>query len=174
MTKAISGLSAPAYRDNPHAHKFEKSCDKILARSEPRHGPLPQSQKPMPLTGFFQKRVPPAKKYPAFKAPPYHIDRSMKSVEKPPGLHANDTAAIRAPEPPQMETSHKTVKISGHKTMAPNLRTPALGTPVRLIPTEIPPLFINILEFCANGKYHHDLIFWVGKNRPRFPGDRSA
>jgi hypothetical protein len=93
------GLNGPADGDLSHIHQPEKGKDIIVSNAEKGHGFSFQSGKPMPLPGPGQFYVPPSTGYTLIQAIKNRVDRRLESSEVAPGLHANNTIAVRATVP---------------------------------------------------------------------------
>jgi|WetSurSiteA1Bulk_404760.scaffolds.fasta_scaffold07671_2 hypothetical protein len=174
MTFAVSGLFAPAHRNDAHLHKPVKHGYEINAKTKKGHGFFFQRHKPMSLAGFAKKAGPPGVQKSMLKTTVNGINGNMKPIEKSFGFHANNALAIRTSETTQIKTLRKTIKINQNISMTPYPYRTASRAFVRLDPIKFSPLIINVLEFCTNGKYHCPHLFLGRQNRPGFRGDRSA
>ena len=81
-------------------------------------------------------------------------DGRLDTRKIPPWFHADDAAAIGAPKSTQKQCLAKTIEESRNKAMPPQPLRLTARAAIRLGPLKIAALDKNLVEFCANGKYH--------------------
>jgi len=76
------------------------------------------------------------------------------------GLHPDNTAAVRTAKSTKPQPGCKSIETGEHIPMPPDSDGIAPGAGVGPDPFKMAALFINVLEFNANGKYHEVLFLW--------------